>query len=232
MVSSFHPHSMCKKVERVTTKNGCTSCTKRTISFEVSGFHTETRLLQWDFIFLNLFELHIFVCSKCTIQSHIINFQPFLISFVIFHAFTYFLSYMTLKMKSTTNELWKCWKLAWYHHFTHIACVKKLRGLQQKLDALRVQNGQSFSKYHAFERELMSYKGISFFELIWTPYFLCVQNAPFKGTSQNFHNFWLHLVFFVHLLIFFWASWPWNWKALQMNSENDESWHIIIISPT
>ena len=49
MVSSFHPHSMCKKVERVTAKTGCTSCTKWTISFEVSGFDTETRLLQQAF---------------------------------------------------------------------------------------------------------------------------------------------------------------------------------------
>ena len=90
MVSSFHPHSMCKKVERLTAKTGCTSCTKRTISFKVSGFHTETRLLQRDFIFLNLFELPVFLFSKCTIQSHIIDFQPFLTSFVIFHAFTDF----------------------------------------------------------------------------------------------------------------------------------------------
>ena len=44
---------MCKKVERVTAKTGCTSCTKWTISFEVSGFHTETRLLQKGFHFLN-----------------------------------------------------------------------------------------------------------------------------------------------------------------------------------
>ena len=51
MISSFHPHSMCSKVERVTAKNGCTSCTKRIISFKVSGFHPETRLLQRDFIF-------------------------------------------------------------------------------------------------------------------------------------------------------------------------------------
>ena len=120
MLSSFHPHSMCSKVERATTKTGCSSCTKRTISLEVSGFRTRTHLLQRDFI-----------------------------------------------------------------------C----------------------------------------FEFIWTPYFLCVQNAPCKGTSQNFNNFWLHLVFFVHLL-FFWASWPWNWKELQMNSKNVESWHAIIISPT
>ena len=64
MVSSFHPHSMCKKVERVTAKTGCTSCTKRTISFKVSGFHTETLLLQRDFIFLNLFELLTFCVFK------------------------------------------------------------------------------------------------------------------------------------------------------------------------
>ena len=30
----------------------------------------------------------VFLCSKCTIQSHIIIFQSFLTSFVIFHAFT------------------------------------------------------------------------------------------------------------------------------------------------
>ena len=90
----------------------------------------------------------LFLCSKCTIQSNIINFLPFLTSFAIFHAFNdWFWAKMTLKLKSTANELWNGWKLEWYHHFTHIACAKKLRGLRQKLDALRVQNGQSLSKY-------------------------------------------------------------------------------------
>src|SRR5215216_3557242 len=64
MVSSFHPHSMCKKVERVTAKTGCTSSTKWTISFEVSRFQTKTHLLQRDFIFLNLFELLTFCVFK------------------------------------------------------------------------------------------------------------------------------------------------------------------------
>ena len=64
MVSSFDPHSMCKNVERVTAKTGCTLCTKRTISFEVSGFRMETHLLQRDFIFLILFELHSFFVFK------------------------------------------------------------------------------------------------------------------------------------------------------------------------
>ena len=44
-------------------------------------------------------------------------------------------------------------------------------------------------------------KGFHFFKLIWTPDFLCVQNAPFKATSSFFNPFWLHLLFFMHLLI-------------------------------
>ena len=121
MVSSCHPHSMGKKVKRVTAKTGCTSCTNWTISFEVSGFRR--KLICYNgrhFIFLNLLQLQTFLRSVCTIQSHVINFQPFLTSFAIFHAFT---------------DL-------------------------------------------------------------------------------------------------FWAKWPWNWKALQMNSEKVETCHGIIISPT
>jgi hypothetical protein len=83
------------------------------------------------------------------------------------------LSYKTLKLKSISNELWKGWKLAWYHHFIHIACARKLRGLRQKLDALRVQNGQSLSKYQDFIRKLVCYKGISFFKTYLNSW-LCV----------------------------------------------------------
>ena len=83
-------------------------------------------------------------------------FKPFLTSFAIFHAFhDLFWAKMTLRLKSTANELWNGWKLAWYHNFTHVACAKKLRGLRQKLDAFRVQNGQSLSKYQGFGRKLV-----------------------------------------------------------------------------
>ena len=112
------------------------------------------------FHFLTCLNSVVILYSKCNIRSHIINFQPFMTSFVIFHAFTDFLSYKTLKFNSISNELWKGWKLAWYHHFTHIACAKKLRWLRQKLDALRVQNGQSLSKYHGYIWKLVCYKGI------------------------------------------------------------------------
>ena len=109
------------------------------------------------------------------------------------------LSYKTLKLKSISNELRKGWKLAWYHHFTHIACAKKLRGLRQKLDALRVQNGQSLSKYEGFIRKLVCYKGISF---SWTYLnsilFLCskctiqshiINFQPFPTSFVIFHAF-------------------------------------------
>src|ERR1041385_7478927 len=56
MVSSFYPHNMCAKVERIEAKTGCTSCTNWTISFKVQGFQTKTHLLQRHFIFLNLFQ--------------------------------------------------------------------------------------------------------------------------------------------------------------------------------
>src|SRR3954468_9219040 len=87
MVSSFDQHNMCAKVESITEKTGCTSCTNWTISFKVQGFQTKTHLLQRHFIFLNLFQLKTFLHSVCTIQSRILKFQPFLASFVIFHAF-------------------------------------------------------------------------------------------------------------------------------------------------
>ena len=49
MVSSFHPHSMCERVERVAAKTGRTSCTNWIISFGVSGFRTRTHLLHGHF---------------------------------------------------------------------------------------------------------------------------------------------------------------------------------------
>src|ERR1044071_8472647 len=64
MASSFDPHSMCAKVERITAKTGCTSCTNWTISFKVRGFQTKTHVFQRHFIFLNLFPLKTFFASN------------------------------------------------------------------------------------------------------------------------------------------------------------------------
>ena len=64
MVSSYYPHNMCAKVERITTKTGCISCTTWIISFKVRGFHTKTHVFQRLFIFLNLFQLMPFFVSN------------------------------------------------------------------------------------------------------------------------------------------------------------------------
>src|SRR3954468_23347534 len=91
MVSSFYPHRMCAKVERITAKTGYTSCTNWTISFNVRGFQTKTHLFQRHFIFLKLFQLKTFLHPTCNIQSHILKFQPFLTTFSIFvHLMIYF----------------------------------------------------------------------------------------------------------------------------------------------
>ena len=139
---------------------------------------------------------------------------------------------MSLKLKSTTNELWKGWKLAWYHHFTHIACAKRLRGLRQKLDALRVQNGQSLSKYQGFGRKPICYKGISFFLTCFNSSLFLLSVCIIKSHVINFQPFLTSFATFHAYTDFFLAKWTGNWKALQMNSENIESWHGIIISPT
>ena len=106
---------------------------------------------------------------------------------------------MTLSLKSSTNELWKGCNLAWHHNFTHIATSKELRGLRQKLDALRVQIGQSLSKYEGFGRKLIYYKGISFLITYFNSIlFVCsicniqrhvINFQPFLTSFAIFHAF-------------------------------------------
>ena len=89
MVSSFHPHSTCKRVERVTAKTGRTSCTNWAISFGVSGFRTRTHLLHWHFnVFYTYLNSSLFLRSVCIFQSDVINFQHVLTSSAIFQSST------------------------------------------------------------------------------------------------------------------------------------------------
>src|SRR3954468_7731832 len=106
---------------------------------------------------------------------------------------------MTLKLESTTTELRKGLSFAWYHHLTHITCVQKLRGLRQRLDALRVRTGPSLSKYKGFTRKLICYKDISFskayFNSILFLHPTCniqshiLKFQPFLTSSDIFHAF-------------------------------------------
>ena len=106
------PHSMCKKVESLAAKTGCTLCTKRTISFEVSRFHTETRLLQRDFIFLNLFALETFCVYKLHHSKPHIQFST-LCDFICYFSYIYWLfwairpsNWKAFEMNSEKVESW------------------------------------------------------------------------------------------------------------------------------
>src|SRR3954465_15174945 len=92
MVSSFDPHNMCAKVERIAAKTGCTSSTNFTTSFKVEGFHTKTHLLQRHFFFLNLFQLKTFFSSNMQHSkphTKISTLSPF-ICFFFMHLMIYF----------------------------------------------------------------------------------------------------------------------------------------------
>jgi hypothetical protein len=168
--------------------------------FRSIRFSNENSSVTKGFHFFELIRTPDFLCiQNAPFKATSSIFNPFWLHLLFFMYLLIFLSYMTLKLKSTTNELWKGWKLAWYHHFTHIAYAKKLRGLRQKLDALRGQNGQSLSKYQGFERKLVGYKGISFF---WTysnsRLFVCskctiqshiINFQPFLTSCVIFHAF-------------------------------------------
>ena len=107
-----------------------------TISFEVSGFRTKTHLLKRDFIFFYIFKMQNF-CAF--IMHHAKPHNQFSTLFWL-HLLFFMHLMIYFELKSTTNEPWKGWNLAWFHNFTQIACAKRFRGLRQKLDALRVQN--------------------------------------------------------------------------------------------
>ena len=164
MVSSFDPHNMCAKVERITAKTGCTSCTNWTISFKVPGFQTKTHLLQRHFIFLSLFQLKTCFCIQhAAFKATYWNFHPFWLHLLFFmHLMIYFVL-NDPEIGKHYNYTQKKLKLGMVSSFyPHNMCAN-LRGLRQNLDALRVETGPSLLKYECFRRKLICYKGISFF---------------------------------------------------------------------
>ena len=88
MVSSFHPHSMCKRVERVTAKTGRTSCTNWTISFEVSGFRTKKLICYTDTSFFKLITTsNCFCIQYAPFKAKSSTFNPFWYNLLFFMHF-------------------------------------------------------------------------------------------------------------------------------------------------
>ena len=115
---------------------------------------------------------------------------------------------MTLKLKSPTNELFKGWNLAWYHHFTHIACAKKLKGYGKNWMHFVYKMNNLFQSVRVSDKNPSVTKAFHFFKLISTPDFLCVHYAPFEATPSICNPFWLHLLFF---MLKSWEGYGKNW---------------------
>src|SRR3954467_3984041 len=105
---------------------------------------------------------------------------------------------MTLKLESTTTELRKGRNLAWYHHLTHITCVQKLRGLRQKLDALRVKLDHLFQSTRVSDENSYVSKAFHFLNLFQLKTFLhstctipshILKFQPFLTSFAIFHAF-------------------------------------------
>ena len=133
----------------------------------------------------------IFVCSKCTIQSHIISFQPFLTSFGIFHAFTDFSELndpeIEKKYKWTLKRLKVGMVSSFYPHSMHVIKSWEVYGKNWMHFVYKTDN--LFRSIRVSDENSSVTKVFHFFELIWTPEFLCVQNEPFKATSSVFNTF-------------------------------------------
>ena len=89
------------------------------------------------------------------------QFTTFLTSFVIFHAFTdFFLKLNDPEIEKHYKRTLKRLKVGIVSSFHPHSMCKKVERVTAKLDALRVQNGQSLSKYQGFIWKLVGYKGI------------------------------------------------------------------------
>ena len=151
-------------------KTECTSCTKQTISFEVSGFHTETRLWQRDFIFLNLFELHSFFVFK---MHHSKPHQQFttLSHFIYYFSCIYWL-FLAIRLWN-----WKAFQMnSEKVRSSHDIIISPTQHVQEITEACDKNWMHFVYKTENLVRSIrVSYgnssviKGFHFFELTWTP---------------------------------------------------------------
>ena len=73
-------------------------------------------------------------------------------------------------------------------------------------------------------------KALHFFKLITTLDF-CAFIMHHSKPRRQLSTLCAFICYFHAFSDLFWAKWPWNWKALQMNYEKVKTWHGVIISP-
>ena len=164
MVSSFDAHNMCAKVERITPKTGCTSCTNWTISFKVQGFQTKTHQLQRHFIFLTLFQLKTLVCIQhATLQATYRNFNPFWLHLLFFMHLMIYFQLNDLEIRKGTTWTQKRLKLGMVSSFDAHNMSSKVERITAKTGCTSCTNWTISFEVWGFKRKLICYKSISFY---------------------------------------------------------------------
>ena len=224
---------MCKSWEDY-SKNWMHFVYKLDHLFQSTSLSHENSSVTKTFHFSKLISTQYFFCIQhATFKATCWNFNHFWLHLLFFMHLMIFLAKWPYNLKALQPELKKGWNLALYHDLTHITCVRKLRGLRQKLDALRVQTGPSLSKYKGFHTKThLLQRHFIFLSLFHFKTFFCIQHATFKATYWNFNPFWLNLVFFMHLMIYYQLNDLEIGKGYNLNSKKVETWHGIIIWPT
>ena len=204
MVSSFHPHSMCKRVERVTAKVGRTSCTNWTIFFGVSGFRTRTHLLHWHFIFFKLIttpDFFEFRKNHSKRRHQFSKLSDIICYFSVIYRFVYG-SKWPWNWKSLQKWTLKMSKLSMVSSFHPHSMCKRVERVTAKTGRTSCTNWTiSFGVSGFRTRTHLLHGHFNVFKLIWTPDFFCVQYAAFKATSSISNMFLHHLLFSVIYLI-------------------------------
>ena len=112
IVSSFYPHNMCAKVERIMAELDALRVQTGPSLSKYEGFRRKLICFKGISFFLTYFNSRLCLHPTCNIQSHILKFQPFLTSFAIFHAFNdLFWAKWPWNWKALQPELIKGWNL-------------------------------------------------------------------------------------------------------------------------
>ena len=146
---------------------------------------------------MNLFELHSFSVLKMHHSKPHHQFSTlsdFIWSFLGIHS--YFSAKWPWKLTRTTNDLWKGWKLAWYHHFTHIACAKKLRGLRQKWMHFVYKTDNLFRSIRVSYGNSSITKGFHFFGTYLNSIVFLCSKCTIQSHIINFEPFLTSFVIF------------------------------------
>ena len=139
---------------------------------------------------------------------------------------------MTLKLERATTWTHKRLKLGMVSSFDPHNMCGKVERITENWMYFVYKLDHHFQSTRVSDENSSVTKAFRFSKLISTQDFFCIQHATFKATYWNSNPFWLHLIFFMHLMIYFQLNDLEIGKGYNLNSEKVETWHGIIIWPT